>query len=453
VSKTQGRFAWKRAKFSPIGDEGDQSMEMAKTTDEDFSLGIKLKDQARKSLKDTAVYLDAANHFDRAGTQSLEAAGQPELDPRLKLVAEIHGNYCLYEKFCCLASFHYENKEPALAVKEHKVGIEHLTHAIEMAKSAISQVPAKIAAQLARDTKQYKFHRDVANLATMSAHSRDALQRDDLIGALDYYRRIIKHAESVVEVAYNMEPAYERIARGNHYGALANAHQASALILAKQLGEMDDNTNLGTISQDAGDDYFLHMLKALRAGNAAFRANPEWLQYTELNKTLLSQIRDHLSLNKAAWSHFLYLTANDPELVTMMKRLDMAHFKKTTAAQVDRAIHDNAAVRLWVSGSFYVFATVAIGLIVFVIITGATYWWQALLGLGTLETVLTLVIASTLRTVDKLNEARFMDLMKLAVNQQFKLFQSFLQTAKGVVPRNQKSKEPQAATKSIDNSK
>jgi hypothetical protein len=312
-------------------------MQLEQKSDDEFLLGIKLKDKARKSLRDTPDYLEAAEHFDRAGTRSLEEAELSDLHPSLKLVAETHGHYCLYEKFYCLGSYHHENQQPALAAKEHQEAFEHLTRAIEKAESGITLVPSEVAAHLNRDIKHYNLYRETVRLAIMFAHARDALQSKDLVRALDYYRRIIEHSEKPIELASSMDPAYERIARANRYGSLANAHQAYAHIYMDKFGQMDDKTNLGTISQDWGDEIFLHLFMAYKAGKEAFRTNPEWLQYADLSEHVHSQIREFLLLNKGAWPEVLKLTKSDPELVNTMKGLDMAHFREIEAKQVERA--------------------------------------------------------------------------------------------------------------------
>jgi hypothetical protein len=53
-----------------------------------------------------------------------------------------------------------------------------------------------------------------------------------------------------------------------------------------------------------------------------------------------------------------------------------------------------------------------------------------------------------LRTAGDLSEAGFKDLMKLAVNQQFKLFQSFLQTVQGAFPGQAQNTAPIVAKQS-----
>ncbi len=416
----------------------------------EFQLGFQLKEVARKSLDDLPVYLQAAEHFQKAGKLSLEEATNPELNLTTRLQAETYGHYYLAEQMSCLAAFHYEQRQAATAAKEYQEAIEHLTRSIAAGESAISKVPAEIAIKLKKNINFSKFSLQHEELAVMFAKARDSLDRKDLITALDWYTRIIKRSEKAIETASDFDPVHERISKGNLYGAMANAHQAYAHIYMKNFGEMNDETHLGTISQDIGDEVFQHLYAAYKSGKEAFRANPEWLQYTELNKVLLSQIRDLLSLNKPAWPMYLHLTANDPQLVTMMKGLDMALFKKIQSEQIQKAVHDNTPVRTWAAVSSFTTGAVAIGLIVYVIVTGVTHWWQALLGLATWETMMVIIGCLTLRTVGTLSEARFVDLMKLAVNQQFKLFQSFLQTVKGAFSKKPTGKASSTAKKATD---
>ncbi len=92
----------------------------------EFQLGFQLKEVARKSLDDLPVYLQAAEHFKKAGELSLEEASNPELSLTTRLQAETYGHYYLAEQMSCLAAFHFEQRQAALAAKEHQEAIEHL---------------------------------------------------------------------------------------------------------------------------------------------------------------------------------------------------------------------------------------------------------------------------------------------------------------------------------------
>jgi hypothetical protein len=429
------------------------SMTSTEIVTAEFQLGLKQKDVARKSLDDLPVYLQAAEHFEKAGKLSLKDASNPELNLITRLQAETYGHYYLAEQMSCLAAFHFEQRQAALAAVEHQEAIEHLTRSIAVGESAISKVPAEIAIKLKNNIDFNKFGLQHEELAVMFAKARDSLDRKDLITALDWYTRIIKRSEKAIETAAGFDPVHERISKGNLYGALANAHQAYVHLLIEQFGSMDNQTDLGTMPQDRADQMFLHLYKGYKSGELAFHVNPEWLQYAKLTRVLRSQIKEFLHLNKSAWPVYLDFTASDTELVTIMKGLDIAHFKEIQAEQVERAVNDNTSVRVWAAGSFYATATLAIGLVVYLITTGVTHWWQALLGLATWETLMVIIGCLTLRTVGALSEAGFKDLMKLAVNQQFRLFHSFLQIAKGAISREPKRKGASAATKTIDKSK
>jgi Lon protease-like protein len=419
----------------------------------EFKLGLECKEVARKSLDDLRFYLQAAEHLGKAGELSLQEAANTERDQTTRLQAETCGHYYLAEQMACLATFHYEQRQAALAAKEHQQAIDHLTQSIAVGESALSKVPEEIALKLKKNIDFNKFMLQHEEIAVMSSKARDALDRKDLVTALDWYRRIFQRTEQVIETSAAYDPSYERISKGNLYGSMANAHQAYAHICMKNFGHMNDETHLGTSTQDIGDEVFQHLYLAYKSGKEALRANPEWRQYAQLSAVLLSQIRELLSLNKPAWPAYLRLTAIDPQIATIMEGLDMALFKKIQSEQIQKAVDDNTPVRTWLAVSSFTTATVAIGLVVYVIVTGVTHWWQGFLGLAAWETMTLIIGGLTLRTVGTLSEAHFVDLMKLAVNQQFKLFQSYLQTAKDAFSAKPKSKASSIAKKPADKTK
>lgn len=420
-------------------------MDSEKLIREEFLLGLELKEKARKSKKNHPVFLEAAEHLEKAGRLSLEAATDPHLDPEARVQREVFGSYYLYEQKSCLSAFHYERRETSLAAKEQDEAVEHLARAIDLSESAISNVPQEISAALARHIKVWRFYREGDLIRSMFIKARAALDRKDLVGALDYYKRIINRSTTTIENASDLDPAYERIARGNQYGSLVNAHQAYAHIYMDRFGVMEEASDQGKIRADMGDEIFLHLFMAHKYAKEAFRANPEWLDYSEIGDKLLCEFKDLLRLNKPAWAEFLDLASDDPELITIMKRLDVDRFKES---QAERAIKDNSWVRLWARGGFFVTAVLLVGLVAFLISTRATYWWQALLGLATWETIVVIVGAPTLRTEGTLTETRFMELMKLAVNQQFRLFEMFLQATKKLASGKSEGRESRPAKKS-----
>ena len=83
----------------------------------------------------------------------------------------------------------------------------------------------------------------------------------------------------------------------------------------------------------------------------------------------------------------------------------------------------------------------------------AKHWWQALSACVILVTLVVTFVASTLRTVDKLSEARFMDLMKLTLHQQFTLLGEIIKSLKGAFSGKPKSRGSKVAPKANDDSK
>ncbi len=109
----------------------------------------------------------------------------------------------------------------------------------------------------------------------------------------------------------------------------------------------------------------------------------------------------------------------------------MTHLKKIQAEQIEKEIDDRPLLRLCVTGSVFLIGIVVIGAVVYVGSTGVKHWWQALSASVILVTLVVVFVASTLRTVDKLSEARFMDLMRLTLNQQFALLGEIVKNIKG----------------------
>lgn len=380
-----------------------------------FHHGCKLKDQARTSRERLELYEQASEHFRTAGELSMELAQSPGTDEQTRLQAQLFAHYYLYEEQECLSTVYYERHDIAEAERCHKTGIAHLRTAIDLAENALLVVSQDCADHLRRSVRVWKYYLHVNDIELLAIKARDAWDSGDLHRALDHYRLILSKSQGLIEDASDpeLDPAYRRIAIGNVFGMQVNASQALASVFLSHASEDD------ILPADVGLMLLEELFRAYQSGVSAYRANPEWDHYRTDSGHVLEIIKDFLDANKDKWQSIFIAFEENPAFLALMKEIDMERFKEVESK---RHIRESKAVKLWQYGGFWLLAFGVIFAAVYLLLTRFDAWWQVLSAIIGLEVLLLLVGALTLRTVGDLSETNFLALVRLALQQQFRMF-------------------------------
>jgi tetratricopeptide (TPR) repeat protein len=383
-----------------------------------FQDGIKLQTLARENSADLQLNLLAAKRFGEAGRLSQGRAENTKLLDGIRFQARIFAGYYYHVHHECLSHYHYEKHEIAPALQHHHRAVSILKEALTIAESGVKDMPQQVADHVSGQIKFWRYCLEGADIEEMSIRARAALDARDFMTAIDFYRRMVKRSVDHVKSASEFAPIYERVAEGNLHTTLANAAQAFAHHCLHAFGDWDETGDSGRLPAHASEEFLREMYSAYRYMKSAFRANPERADFLDDSDRIGQIITEFLTLNKQSWADWLDRYHNDPDFLMFMKKIDMKHFKQV---ERDRAIQSSKAVRLWQTGGFFVFAIVAIGTIVILLVRQTTQWWQLVVALAGIDTLFVLLGAFCLRTIDELSETSFMKLIDVAFRYQFKV--------------------------------
>tara|TARA_R110002072_G_scaffold302996_1_gene490931 strand:+ start:49258 stop:50535 length:1278 start_codon:yes stop_codon:yes gene_type:complete len=381
---------------------------------EAFQEGCRLKDQARKSRIGLEVYEQAAERFHTAGELSSQLAKNEEQAEPTKLQAELFAEYYLYEEQECLSTCFYERHDIGQAERCHNEGVAHLKTAIRLAEEAIPKVSEDCGDHLRGNIRVWTHYLHVNEIESSAFKAREAWDNGDLIRALDHYRLMLSRLPKLIEDASDpeLDPVYKRIAIGNYFGMQVNASQALAqAYLNRAEGDV--------LPTDLAMMMLEQLFRAYQIGVVAFQANPEWDHYREDSGHVLKIIKDFLEDNKDKWLSIYVVFEDDAAFLSIMKDVDMERFKEVEA---QRHIRESKAVKLWQIGAFFLLAFCVVFGAVFLLLQSFNLWWQVLLGLVGVEVLLLIIGAFTLRSVGDLSEKGFLDLIGIAFQQQFRVF-------------------------------
>jgi hypothetical protein len=388
---------------------------------QEFREAVRLKELARKSTKDLDQFIRSAEHAHQASVLSFEIADDATNSTDEKVQAQVFGCYYSSEEHSCLGSYYYEKRQITEAKTHIEQCLQNLTKAISLIDSSVSSVSQEVAEHLKSFLPGWKYMQYVEEASLYAADARRAWDRNALIDALDFYRRAAEIQQDALGMARknSLNPAYYRIAVGNYIGMMANASNTLArIIIGKGTIEVRPDTTK-VITSDAAIDLLRYALEAYKLSKTAFDANPEWDQYREGAEICLRNIQLFLRDNLTSWLEFYMAFENEPTFLRILRMTDLQQYK---TVEIERHFRENKIAKLWLVGGFWIFALAAITGLILLVTSYAITWWQLLLALSAIETLLLVIIASTLRPLGDLSEEGFLKLIRLALKYQLKVF-------------------------------
>jgi len=274
-----------------------------------------------------------------------------------------------------------------------------------------------MASKLTKLLGEFEFERKCYDAETMALDAREAWDAQRFLAALDLYRRMADRAKEAVELAVrgNLAPVYERIARGNFVGMMANASQALALMAHQKAADGSQ------MPEDERTHLSLLMLKqtfsAYELGLAAYQKNPEWEQYRQNAIRCLRNIQGYLKSRVSDWDSIFLEFEDVPGFLNIMKKTNLRRFMDV---EMKRKPREYRSAMLWSTVGLWMLVAivfVAIG----VVVAKSLPWWVIPLVFVFSEVGLLLVGALSLRVTGDLSEAGFLQLVTAALKYQFRL--------------------------------
>lgn len=385
-----------------------------------FQEGCRVKELARKGTNQLELYIEAATLMKTASTFASEIASDPSFSADERFDAQVCGLYYLSEHHSCLGTYYYEKRDTTTSKGHQQEALKALSEAIVLLENIPGGISEATSNRLKERLPTWKYIRKVDNASIEASEARRAWDAGNLVDALDHYRHAARIQMEAIPLTeqFNLSLSYRRIAIGNYLGMMANASNVLTQIIL-QKGTIRQEGTAKLISSDAAIDLIRYAIDSYKLTRQAFDENPEWNQFRELAATCVRNIQNFLNDNKSSWLTFYIALEHEPEFLRIMKMTDLQQYK---SAEIERHFKENKVAKLWLIGSFWILSASVLTALVMYITKSGFSWWQLLIALSAIETLLLMIIASTLRPLGDLSEEGFLKLVGVALKYQFKFF-------------------------------
>ncbi|MBK8467161.1 MAG: hypothetical protein IPL32_15170 [Chloracidobacterium sp.] len=383
-----------------------------------YTKGVEFKEIARKEVHHLDNYIQAATRFSEAATklEYLTNTNQP-IDFETQYF--VYSNYYRFEENDCLAAYFYEKRDTDKTEEFRNKANEHLKKCLCKLENLPQGLSTEVRDTLGAHIPKWKYFLRSSEISDFANKARKSFDNYSFVEALDCYREMIRLEEINLELIDGLfDPQHGRIARGRALGSHSNASAAIALIMIKRL---QANGDYGALNLPFNSlvEVLQHEKNAFLFGMEAFRQNPEWQQYYDISQGRLENIKEALRSNASDWNKLYLAFENDPDLLGIMKQTDLELYKK---AEANRVFKENKYFKLWAVGSFWLFVLVVVVGLVLLIQNFSSSWGYFLVTLVGVEVFFLLIGAFILRSVGDLSEAKFLELVKMALQFQFNIF-------------------------------
>jgi hypothetical protein len=388
---------------------------------------------ARQSPDNIEAAFQAATEFGEVARISSELENETGQTSEESAIEHALTLYYHAQRHKSLSWYWYEKRqtEPGLAEAEQ---YEHfLSEAIQCAEGCLETAGQSARVFLQRQLDDWKVSLLAGKAHRSSLLARKAWDSDDAVSALDYYRQTVQECQNVIASmgTHRVDPAVERIVRGNSFAMMANAAQAMFTIVSDRFFAGGDRA---IIPPDEAMRLLGYLFQAYQFGRLAADHNPEWHQINIASTQCRRNIEQLLDANKDRCLELYCEFENQPEFLTIMRHVDLKAYRM---AEEGRMMEQNKAIKLWSIGGFWLFAFVVVGAVI-IVLTNLVGFWLALVGVVGIETVFLILIGVILRSIGDLSEKNFLQLLGLAVKFQFS---SLLSLTKSVDSASQQGKE------------
>ncbi len=401
-----------------------RSILMKKTINDLYEEACDLKEIARTDINNTGTYVEAANTFNKAaGVLSKEI--ETEKDVKNQLIKMAFSSYYFYEETSCLSALNYQNQDINSTRRYIQKGQKWLNTAISSIEKIIGNCELN-------ESELIKFRSHKAlweylqkndSVFENAAIAKEAWKNENFLDSLDYYRLAAEKSKeliSTVEKLVNddhIDPKYLRIASGNYIGMMTNVSSCLAQINYQKALKSTDQKQVNKLCKIL----LSYLLDAYRSANNAYEINPEWQQYLDGCIVMENNIKVFLQDNLNNWSNIYEENHSDKELLKFMKQVNRKAINKI---EIEKKLIDFPIVKYWSIGSFYVLLFLTIVGSVYFLVTNIASFWKFIISIVAIETLFLIIGVFILRSTGLLSEVNFFKVIKLALENQFRIIRS-----------------------------
>jgi ElaB/YqjD/DUF883 family membrane-anchored ribosome-binding protein len=296
----------------------------------EISKGFELKDIASKSTEKLDLYFEAAKYFKKDALLSAKAAedASNSLDSRIE--SKIFTHYYSGEANICLGIYYYQKHETGTAKTYYKKSLNELSRALKLLHKLLPRVSSENKDYFKKLLSILKYTQYTCTADLLASDARAAWDKGCLMEAFDLYKEIINRYHKILEYARSKKlgPVYERVAVSNYRGVVANVTKILERVLIRsKVARVEGSSDPFLPIEDAVE--LIHLaLESSRHSRRAYRNNPEREEHSEDARRANRDIQNCFQNNKSFWLRFYIEFENEPEILTLMKMIDLELFNE-----------------------------------------------------------------------------------------------------------------------------
>lgn len=372
-----------------------------------FKTACKLKDKARISPDNISIYIEAAENAHKAGELYEEVYHNSDKigDYELKTFY----NYYYYEENDSLGWYYYEKHDCEKARIHKLIAKEKISDALNVINNIPRNLPETDQKQLKSFHTSWTFYMKLLDVGLLSCDAREAWDNKQYIKSINSYRTQLPLINDLIKQAKYLGSSYERIMKGNYSTIHANISQAMAAKI-----KMDRSSSDSPIHETEAIRYLKLIFDAYKNVCVAREHNPEWQQYPTLIELHYNNLFNLLNDVKPKWKNIYIEFREEPEFLNIMRKVDLDEFMK-----IETKHNNDPTIKLWAMGSFFVLVFVLVAGVIFVFALSRVAWWKFVFAVFSVEAIILIVGAFSLRATCEISERGFLKLIKLALKYQF----------------------------------
>lgn len=399
-----------------------------KQIDEICDQAFELRNEARKSVDNYELYLEAAEKFkyvidfQQKSLKLIKRDNIHKLSPEIQ--CEIYksiatNEHLQFERYNCIAVYNYMQMEYKEAI-EYGLRVEkHIDNAIEaLHKIDIDRRNVCSKEEINYDIKRWTYYKLENNIRCYVYRAEDEAKKEKYMNSIDYYRIAVKKMKQLINEMPKyedvLEAEYYRIAQSNYLAMISNTSCEMINLMESTYAQKNsDEISLIDIISESWNAYNYTEL--------AYKNNPVWTDYKDVRRLQMSLLEKLLRENKGNWNSIYIKFEDNKELLKIMKKVDS---KKYNRVESKLKLNENNAFKLWQIGSFWI--------LLFLILSGVIgmlakiiAFWTFLAAITAVEIIFMIIGGFTLKSIDSLSESGFIKLMSIATKNQLSILKVF----------------------------
>lgn len=387
-----------------------------------------LRNEARKSVDNYELYLEAAEKFKYVIDFQQKSLKLIKRDDIHKLSPEIQcgiyksiatNEHLQFERYNCIAVYNYMQREYKEAIEYGSKVEKHIDNAIEaLHKIDIDRRNVCNKEEINYDIKRWTYYKLENNVRCYIYRAEDEAKKENYMNSIDYYRIAVKKMKQLINEMPKyedvLETEYYRILQSNYLAMLSNTSY-EMINLMKSTYVQHSNNEISLI------DILIESWNAYTYTELAYKNNPIWTDYKDVREVQISLLEKLLRENMDSWKSIYIKFEDNKEFLKVMKKVDSKKYNKVEA---ELKLNDNNAFKLWKMGSFWI--------LLFLILSGVVgilakiiAFWTFLAAITAIEIILIIVGGFTLKSMDSLSESGFIKLISIATKNQLSFLKIF----------------------------